>query len=253
MLVAQDFRDRARAALSGNWALAVGTGFVASLLGAYTAFGSGGGSSSSSSTSEEDMEYLASSVPEEVMIAIVAVLAVIAIVAVVYAIIMFIIGGPITLGYVKFNLNLVRGQNPQFRDLFTQFGRLGESLVMQLLRGIFIFLWTLLLIVPGVIASLSYAMAPYILYENPGMSGYEAIQQSKALMDGNKWRLFCLNFSFIGWSLLCILTCGIGIFWLRPYQEAAYAIFYEEIKREKLGAQTVDPYTNPYEQDSTWQ
>lgn len=253
MLVAQDFRDRARAALSGNWALAVGTGFVASLLGAYTAFGSGGGSSSGSSTSEEDMEYLASSVPEEVMIAIVAVLAVIAIVAVVYAIIMFIIGGPITLGYVKFNLNLVRGQNPQFRDLFTQFGRLGESLVMQLLRGIFIFLWTLLLIVPGVIASLSYAMAPYILYENPGMSGYEAIQQSKALMDGNKWRLFCLNFSFIGWSLLCILTCGIGIFWLRPYQEAAYAIFYEEIKREKLGAQTVDPYTNPYEQDSTWQ
>lgn len=252
MLVAQDFRDKARLSLSGNWALAVGTGFVASLLGAYTALGSGGGSSSDSS-SEEDIEYLAQSVPEEVLLMFAAIMGVIAIVALVYAIIIFILGGPITLGYVKFNLDLVNGRGPRFSDLFSQFNRFGEGFVMQLLRNIFIFLWTLLFIIPGIIATYRYAMAPYILYENPGMSGYEAIQKSKELMTGNKWRLFCLNFSFIGWAILAALTCGIGILWLRPYQEAAYAAFYEEIKRERYGTPVEDyNYSNPYEQGSVF-
>jgi len=102
---------------------------------------------------------------------------------------------------------------------------------MQLLRGIFVLLWSLLLIIPGIIAGLSYAMAPYILYENPDMSGSEAIKASKELMDGNKWHFFCLNLSFLGWDILCILTLGIGCLWITPYRQATYAAFYRGIKQ----------------------
>lgn len=243
MLLAADFRERARNALSGNWGVAVGTGFVASLLGAYTALGnSSGGSSSSSDLSDEDIALLTEEIPQEVLLIIATILGIIAIVAVIYAIATFIIGGPITLGYVKFNLDMVNGYRPSFSDLFSQFHRFGEGFLLQFLRGLFIFLWTLLLIVPGIIATYSYAMAPYILYENPGMSANDAITESKKMMDGNKWRLFCLSFSFIGWQLLSIFTLGILNLWINPYMEAAYAAFYEELKREQfvMPAQSYD-------------
>ena len=98
-------------------------------------------------------------------------------------------------------------------------------------------LWSLLLVIPGIIASYSYAMAPYILYENPGMRPTAAIKASKELMRGNKWRLFCLQFSFIGWALLCALTAGIGNLWLHPYQETAQASFYRQICWERSNGQ----------------
>ncbi len=273
MLVAQDFRDRARAALSGNWGIAVGAGFVASLLGAYTAFSSSGsGSSSSSNISEEDLAAFSIEELQALLVVVIAIMAIMIGIAAIFGLVKFIIGGPITLGYVKFNLDMLNGQKPQFNDLFSQFHRFGDAFLMQLMRNIFIVLWSLLLLVPGIIASYSYAMAPYILYENPNMSGMDAIKASKELMQGNKWRLFCLGFSFIGWTLLAALTCGIGMLWVHPYQEAAFAAFYQEIKREKYGTpsnyydggayntnsydsytQTSNPYeqtANPYEQTS---
>ena len=91
------------------------------------------------------------------------------------------------------------------------------------------FLWSLLFIVPGIIASYRYALAPYLMAENPDMGVMEAIARSKELMNGSKWRLFCLQLSFIGWSLLCVLTLGIGYLWLAPYQNAAEAAFYLEV------------------------
>ena len=247
MLVAQDFKERALAALRGKWGLAVGTGFVASLLGAYTALGN---SSSSSNSDEEDIRYsvemLQKMLPEEIFTLIVTIFNVLVIVVIVYAIILFVIGGPISLGYAKFNLNLVDGNSPQFSDLFSQFSRLGEGLVMQLLRSLLIFLWALLFVIPGIIATYRYAMAPYILYENPGMSAYEAIQRSKELMEGNKWRLFCLSFSFIGWRILAIFTLGIGLLWVIPYEEAAYAAFYREIVRERYGENVQETFADTY-------
>lgn len=238
MLVAKDFRQKAREALSGNWAVAVGTGFVASLLGAYTAFTGGGGSGSSSSSDAVDNALESGSVPNSVILMITMIILVVSMVILAVALMHFIIGGAVTLGYVKFNLDMVDGQTPMFKDLFSQFHRFGDGFVMQLLRSLFIFLWTLLFIIPGMIATYRYAMTPYILYENPGMSASDAIKESKQLMDGNKWRLFCLNFSFIGWDLLGILSLGIGFLWIAPYREAAYAAFYREIKYNK--------YSQPY-------
>lgn len=87
----------------------------------------------------------------------------------------------------------------------------------------------LLLIIPGIMASYSYAMTGYILAEHPELTASEAIAQSKDMMAGNRWRLFCLQFSFIGWDILCALTLGIGNLALRPYRHAAEAAFYREL------------------------
>lgn len=243
MLYAEDFRRKAREAINGKWALAVGTGFIASLFGVYTALGTSG-SGSSNTSSEELLE--SGMFSEEVIVVIAVVLAVVALIALALALVQFIVGGAVTLGYVKFNLDLVDGKDAQFSDLFSQFDRFGAGFVMQLLRSIFIFLWSLLLLIPGIIATYRYAMAPYILYENPNMSASEAIEASKQLMDGNKGRLFCLNLSFIGWDILCVFTLGIGYLWLKPYREAAYAAFYREIKNGKYSNQYTDYSTYNY-------
>ena len=87
--------------------------------------------------------------------------------------------------------------------------------------------------IPGIIAFYAYSMAPYIMVENPELSAKEAMKASKELMKGNKWRLFCLSFSFIGWDILAALSFGIGHIVLCPYVEAAGAAFYRAIKENQ--------------------
>ena len=112
-------------------------------------------------------------------------------------------------------------------------------------KSIFAVLWSLLFVIPGIYAAYGYAMTPYILMENPEMTPNEAITKSKELMDGNRFRLFCLEISFIGWVLLAaFFTLGIGMFWLAPYIEASFAAFYREIKVEKYKREVKD---EPYE------
>lgn len=255
MMYAKDFRERARLALQNNWLWAVLTGLVASLLGAATTMLDGGGSSSSSDV-EQEMEQLEQQgvnytdlLSNPIMQAVLVFLGVFLIVMVIWAIVIMFIGGPITLGYAKYNLNLVDGNNPQFSNLFSKFDCFGQGFCVQFLRRLFIFLWTMLLVIPGIVKSYSYSMAAYIAAENPDMSATDAINESKRLMDGNKWRLFCLDLSFIGWSILCVFTLGIGTLFLRPYREAAFAAFYREIVRERTPI--VSPEQN-YTQDNPY-
>ena len=102
----------------------------------------------------------------------------------------------------------------------------------MLLMTIMVFLWSLLLIIPGIIKWFSYAMTPFILEENPELSASEAIHRSRMMMRGHKFDLFYLYLSFIGWFILCILTAGIGFLWLGPYVDTALAAFYEEVKAD---------------------
>ncbi len=92
------------------------------------------------------------------------------------------------------------------KDLFSQYHRLGTGFGMQFFRNLYVSLWSLLFVIPGIIANFSYYMTPFILSENPDMTARQAIKESKKLMKGNKWRLFCLEFSFWGWYLLAILV-----------------------------------------------
>ena len=118
-----------------------------------------------------------------------------------------------------------------FKDAFSGFKvQYGRNIVTLLLVGIKTVLWTLLFIIPGIIKSYEYAIIPYILADDPEISSKDAFKKAKQMMNGNKWRLFKLEFSFIGWTLLCVLTLGIGTFFLIPYVNAATAEFYVELK-----------------------
>jgi uncharacterized membrane protein len=102
---------------------------------------------------------------------------------------------------------------------------------------VFIILWMLLLIIPGIIAALSYSMTFYIIADDETMDAMEAIDKSKAMMDGYKWKYFCLALRFVGWALLCLLTLGIGFFWLMPYMQVTNAKFYEDVKANYMSQQ----------------
>lgn len=142
---------------------------------------------------------------------------------------LFFLGSIIRVGYSKFNLDLMDGQEAEINTLFSYFSRWKTLTVARLLQTLYILLGFLVLIIPGIIAAYSFAMTDYILAEHPEMSADEALARSNEMMKGNRMRLFCLQFSFIGWSILCALTFGIGSLWLTPYRQAANAAFYREI------------------------
>lgn len=100
----------------------------------------------------------------------------------------------------------------------------------MLLRCIYTLLWTLLLIVPGIIKACSYAMTSYVLHDEPTLAFDQAIERSMAMMDGYKMKYFILLLSFIGWAILAILTLGIGFLWLIPYVQTSAAKFYDDLK-----------------------
>ena len=103
-----------------------------------------------------------------------------------------------------------------------------KTLFKQDLR---IFLWSLLLIIPGIIKSYEYRMIPYLLAENPELATDDAFAQSKAMMTGNKWKTFVLDLSFLGWDILSLLTAGIlGVFYVNPYRNMTFAALYEKLR-----------------------
>ena len=140
------------------------------------------------------------------------------------------VSGPLALGTAYIYLNLTRGYEPDVNILFSGFQRFVDALVLTLLIGIFTFLWSLLLVVPGIIKAISYSQAYYILAEHPEMSGKEALDASIEMMDGHKMDYFVLILSFIPWMLLCSITCGIALLYVVPYMNATLVNFHEAIK-----------------------
>ena len=140
------------------------------------------------------------------------------------------ISGPMALGIAIFSINISRNQDARLEQIFQGFNNFNTSLGAYLLMLLFTLLWTLLLIIPGIIAVLSYSMTFYILADDNSIGAMEAIDKSKKMMDGYKWKYFCLGLRFIGWSLLCILTLGIGFLWILPYMHVSMVKFYDDIK-----------------------
>jgi uncharacterized membrane protein len=142
--------------------------------------------------------------------------------------------GAIAVGVSTAYIGLFRKGKIEFNDLFAAFkSNFVNAMVMGLLNALFVFLWSLLFVIPGIVAAYSYSMAPYILADNPGMDGANALEASKKLMKGKKGTLFCLHFSFIGWLILSALTGGIlYIVYVGPYMQSATTAFYESIKNE---------------------
>ena len=127
-----------------------------------------------------------------------------------------------------------REESVDLENLFDGFrgGRYTRVFCALFLVNLFTFLWTLLLIIPGIMKAFSYALTPYILLDEPELTARQAITRSCEIMQGRRWKLFCLYFSFIGWGILCLLTFGIGFLWLVPYMNASVAAFYEDARAE---------------------
>lgn len=133
---------------------------------------------------------------------------------------------------VAFLENGRNGNEYKVNQLLEGFYDYKRILLTFLLVGVYTLLWMLLFVIPGIIKSYSYSMTAYILKDNPDLKYNGAIERSMAMMKGHKFDLFYLQLTFIGWGLLCLLTCGIGFLWLSPYMSSAMANFYENVKAE---------------------
>lgn len=268
MKYSSDYKAIALNALKGKWPLAIFTGFLAGLMGGGLGFGSSSGGSGGSGGTDDG--YILDMVSYHVRMQLGRILMVLLVIFLIWLLVTIVIGGAAKLGYAKFNLKLIDGEEVAVSDLFSQFDRLGTGFGMNFGIGLYTFLWSSLFVIPGVIKSYSYSMTPFILAERPLMKVDDAITESRRIMDGNKWNLFCLNFSFIGWQMLviapavvllmmvsyivmttgnilmvlwgipCLIPTYIGSLILQPYMAAAMAAFYREICFVK-GMPPVDP------------
>ena len=131
---------------------------------------------------------------------------------------------------IRIYLMVVRGGTPEVKNCFDGFDDFFSAFKVTFLVGIYTFLWSLLFIIPGIVKGYSYSMALYVLADNKGKSARECIEESKAMMEGHKMELFVLDLSFIGWYLLCSLTCGLAFLYVAPLLNATHANVYETIK-----------------------
>ena len=143
-----------------------------------------------------------------------------------------IVAGPLVYGLFRICVKRARNQGDvNIGDLFCGFTEcFTTSFVLGLLTGIFTFLWSLLFVIPGIVKMYAYSMAPYILQDDPSKSWKTCLDESQAMMKGYKWKLFCLDFSFIGWYFLGSLCFGVGTLFVYPYHYMARTHFYLDLK-----------------------
>lgn len=141
---------------------------------------------------------------------------------------------PFYIGLYKYFINQHIGRQ-NINDIIYVFKNNYKNVVyIVFMQNLFILLWSFVFIIPGIIKSYQYCMINYILAENPGIDRKRAFELSKAMTKGNKFRIFLFSLSFIGWILLSLLTCGIGLLFLAPYMEAAFIQLYLERKNEVI-------------------
>lgn len=283
------FRAKARGALNGNWGRSIGALFIASICGAFAMGGVSPISTDFGDFKVENLQAFLKSMGPWLL----GLLAGSAILLSIFMVARWLfVGSPVALGYERFNLNLVDGQTPAIKILFSGFSAVySKTVLLRLLLA----LWALLCCAPvlaagivsgilslpaiidyvngaeiatgsavliavagallflsliattilSIIISLRFAYATVILAEYPEISPREALQKSASLMQGNKWKLFCLDFSFIGWVILSILSCGIGFIWVTPYMNVARIAFYDEVANRRAAAEAEFPSLDP--------
>ena len=135
-------------------------------------------------------------------------------------------------GYACVFLPIIRGkkENVEPPAFIGGTEQIGGLIVLSLMTNLFVILWSLLFFIPGIVKSYAYAMAPYIKYDHPEYGWKRCLDESRSMMRGYKWKLFCLDLSFIGWNIVGMLCFFVGIYWVTPYNTAARVCFYNELK-----------------------
>ena len=149
------------------------------------------------------------------------------------SVLVWLLGCVLAAGYIQYHQGVRRGEEMPIASLFDGFGFVGKIVLLNLVMAVFVALWSMLLIVPGIIAAYRYRFALYNLCENPELGVMEALAMSKAQTKGYKLDLFVLDVTFLGWSLLCALTAGILTIWVAPYVQQTNLAYFDAIKAEK--------------------
>ena len=139
----------------------------------------------------------------------------------------------LALGSVSFYMKLSRNEEVTYKELFSKTGLWALYIGVTVMTSIFVGLWSMLLIIPGIIATYRYAMVDYIMVDNPNIGVFEAIRKSKEMMYGHKLDYFILQLSFLGWAILSVFTFGLLMLYVAPYMNVTCANFYYSIKDEK--------------------
>ena len=220
-----ELKEKGKAAFKGNYWKCVLVGLILTII----AGGSAGGSSSNTTN---QLQNNASEMTPEQAAALVAVSIGVCVFLVVWMLLKIFLLNVVEVGCHNFFKNNLVREGVDLSEIKAAFGTNYKRCVLTMfLRNLYTALWMLLLIIPGLIKSYSYAMVPFILMDEPELSGNEVITRSREMMNGHKWRTFVLDLSFIGWILLTIITCGIvGVFWTNPYMYSTRAALYHELR-----------------------
>lgn len=153
-----------------------------------------------------------------------------------------VLTGPLYLGIHVCFLGVVRKEREmEVGSVFDGLNKnIGSNIMLGFMYTLLVMLWSLLCVIPGILKSYSYALIYYVKADHPEYDWKQCLDESERLMKGNRWQLFCLNLSFIGWSLLGALACGIGSLWVAPYIQASTAVFYNELKQQDEGTYTIE-------------
>ena len=147
----------------------------------------------------------------------------------------FLLFGVVWISYLSFFLPIARNKKVRVNTLFSGFKRYEFYTMVYLLFLLKLIIGTIIFIIPGLIAKYRYQLVPFVIADNPNITNpADALNKCKILMKGNKWRLFTLQMSFIGWWFLSVLTFGIGFLWLVPYMNVTFAKLYDDISSGKV-------------------
>lgn len=225
-----ELKSRGKKAFRANYWQSVAVAFV---MGLFMS-----GTTSSITTRVQDtsseMSVEASSMsPEQAAFLGAVILGVVFTVGTIAMVLHALLANPIEVGGKRFFQRNANDPTAQFSTLFEGFQDYGRVLVTMLVRDVFVLLWSLLLVVPGVMKAYSYRLVPYLVKDRPELSPMEVLAESEALMRGNRWQAFVLDLSFIGWIILGVVTLNLGnIFWTNPYMNATDAELYRTLTQQ---------------------
>ena len=222
-----DLKSRAKSALSRNYWPMVLVGFIMILCGRS---GSGGSSGRASQQAREEISRMSAAEIFSMLTLIGVIMLVVMAIGLLFCL---FVKYPFEVGCSRF-LIINRKVTPDMGEIVSGYKEsMGNTIKILFLRDLYIFLWSLLFLIPGIVKSYEYRMIPFLLAEYPDISVQEAFEISKRMMDGEKWNTFVLDASFFGWALLSAITIGIvGIFWYNPYYFQTNAELYGVLSRK---------------------
>lgn len=249
------YKERGKEIIKANFWILVLASFVANLLGGQSSFNSSGGGGVSTGGSSGNIETyydvetgeINESAVDALVVAFTAFTVVFIVILAIGILYSIFVGGIMQVGKKKIFLENVDQPNTDFALVFSGFtgGKYMQRVKVMFAYNLRIWLWTLLFIIPGVIAAYKYYLVPYIVADNPDIDPKRALELSKEMTDGHKFDIFVMELSFYGWMLLSgCCTCGILGFWVNPYMEASFAVMYTEMKNHAItnGIATADEF-----------